>query len=62
MIRSLRKRHLQVWIFLAVLLPVGIIVAWIAVPKKVTQELLQSPGSETSIMEIKSADTLKLNN
>lgn len=59
MIRSLRKRHLQVWIFLAVLLPVGIIVAWIAVPKKVTQELLQPPGSETSIMEIKSADTLK---
>ena len=42
MIRSLRKRHLQIWALWAVLIPVGIIVAWMAVPKKVTQQLLQS--------------------
>jgi len=41
MIKSLRKRHLQIWVLWAILLPVGIIVAWMAVPKKVTQELLQ---------------------
>lgn len=41
MIKTLRKRHLQIWILWAVLLPVGIIVAYMAVPKKVTQELLQ---------------------
>lgn len=58
MIRSLRKRHLQIWILWAVLLPVGIIVAWMAVPDKVTQELLQSPGSGTTIHQVKSVDTL----
>lgn len=40
MIKQLRKRHLQIWALWAVLIPVGIIVAWMAVPKKVTQELL----------------------
>jgi hypothetical protein len=59
MIRTLRKRHLQIWILWAVLLPVGIIVAWMAVPEKVTQELLQPPGSGTSIIQMRSADTLK---
>ena len=41
MIKQLRKRHLQIWALWAVLIPVGIIVAWMSVPKKVTQELLQ---------------------
>ena len=52
MIKSQRKRHLQIWTLWAVLIPVGIIVAWMAVPKKVEQELfykdavpLGSPGS-----------------
>ncbi|HEY5773794.1 MAG TPA: hypothetical protein VIS75_14255 [Chitinophagaceae bacterium] len=56
MIRSLRKRHLQIWALWAVLIPVGIIVAWMAVPKKVTQELFYkdavpvgSPGSGEAI-------------
>jgi hypothetical protein len=40
MIKQLRKRHLQIWALWAVLIPVWIIVAWMAVPKKVTQELL----------------------
>ena len=46
MIKTLRKRHLQIWILWAVLLPVGIIVAWMAVPKKVTQELLEDENIE----------------
>ena len=41
MIKQLRKRHLQIWVLCAVLIPVGIIVGWMTVPKKVTQELLQ---------------------
>ena len=59
MIKSLRKRHLQIWILWAVLLPVGIIVAYMAVPKKVTQELLEAPASKSSVSQIKSIDTLK---
>ena len=46
MIKSLRKRHLQIWILWAILLPVGIIVAWLSVPKKVPQELLQDDNTE----------------
>jgi hypothetical protein len=59
MIKPLRKRHLQIWILWAVLIPIGVIVAWMAVPKKVTQELLQPPASKTSTFQIKSVDTLK---
>ena len=52
MIKILRKRHLQIWILWAVLLPVGIIVAWMAVPEKVTQQLLQNPQAYTTLMEV----------
>jgi hypothetical protein len=59
MIKPLRKRHLQIWALWAVLIPVGIIAAWMAVPKKVEQELLQPPASKTSAFQIKTVDTLK---
>jgi len=58
MIKSLRKRHLQIWILWAILLPGGIIVAYMAVPGKVRQELLQ-PASKTSASQIKTIDSLK---
>ena len=58
MTKRLRKRHLQIWIIMAMLLPVGIIVAWMSVPKKVTQELLQAP-SKTSVSQNKIIDSLK---
>ena len=61
MIKSLRKRHLQIWIMLAILLPAGIIVAWMSVPEKPTQELLQSPVSNTAVSQIKSIDSLNSN-
>jgi hypothetical protein len=60
MIKSLRKRHLQIWILWAVLLPLGIVTAWMAVPKKVTQQLLQEPASKASTFQLRSIDTLKL--
>jgi hypothetical protein len=41
MIKPLRKRHLQIWLALSVLLPVGIISAWFVVPKPVKDKLLQ---------------------
>ena len=46
MIKTLRKRHLQIWALWALLIPVGIVVAWMAVPEKVTQELLQKENTE----------------
>jgi hypothetical protein len=39
--KPLRKRHLQVWILLAVLIPAGIISGYMAVPKNVFNTLLQ---------------------
>ena len=56
MIRSLRKKHLQIWTLWAVLIPVGIIVAWIAVPKKVTQELLQKVARASAYHTIASVE------
>jgi hypothetical protein len=44
MIKQLRKKHLFIWRLLALLLPAGIIIAWLAVPKQSFQVLLQ-PGS-----------------
>ena len=46
MIRPLRKRHLQIWILLAVALPVGIVSGWQAVRPPVKDPLLQ-PMSTT---------------
>ncbi|MES1223278.1 MAG: hypothetical protein ABUT20_47730 [Bacteroidota bacterium] len=43
MMKPLRKRHLLVWRVLALLLPAGIIIAWLSVPEQIAQPLLQ-PG------------------
>ncbi|HEU5166267.1 MAG TPA: hypothetical protein VFU29_12035 [Chitinophagaceae bacterium] len=56
MIKSLRKRHLQIWVLWTVLIPVGIIVAWMAVPKKVTQELLQHAAPASAYHPIASVE------
>jgi hypothetical protein len=47
MIKPLRKRHLQIWLTLSVLLPVGIVVAWLTAPEPVKDRLLQPVSSET---------------
>ena len=44
MIRTLRKRHLQVWSLLLVLLPTGIVLSWLVIPNQATVKLLQSPS------------------
>jgi hypothetical protein len=56
MFKPLRKRHLQIWTVWAVLIPIGIIVAWMAVPEKPTQELLQEPGNELLPVLVKSVE------
>ena len=46
MIKPLRKRHLQIWSVLAVLIPVGIVSAILTVPKPVANSLLQPANAE----------------
>ena len=41
MIKPLRKRHLQVWSLLAVLIPAGIISGYFVIPKEATNKLIQ---------------------
>ncbi|HZE84522.1 MAG TPA: hypothetical protein VE035_09445 [Puia sp.] len=48
MIKTLRKRHLQAWTALSVLLPVGIISAWMVIPGPVKDRLLQ-PASTMAL-------------
>lgn len=46
MIKSLRKRHRQVWILLAVLLPVGILFSWLVIPNPVPVKILKPVSME----------------
>jgi hypothetical protein len=44
MIKGLRKRHRQIWMVWAILLPAGIVLAWLAIPDQQTIRLLQRPA------------------
>ena len=46
MIKSLRKRHRQVWILLAILLPMGILLSWLVIPNPVPVKLLKPVSME----------------
>ena len=56
MIKPLRKRHLQIWGLLAVLIPAGIISAYIVVPKEALDKLLQQDTTAALPVEIKKAE------
>jgi hypothetical protein len=45
MIRPLRKRHFQIWVVLAIILPAGIISGWQAIKLPVKNSLLQPSPS-----------------
>jgi hypothetical protein len=46
MIKPLRKRHRQIWMALALLLPAGIVLAWLAIPNQQPVTLLkQQPAA-----------------
>src|SRR5882672_2992665 len=53
MIKPLRKRHLQIWTLLAVLIPAGIISAYLVVPKEAFDKLLQEDKTAALPVEIK---------
>lgn len=42
MIKNLRKRHLQVWVLLALLLPAGIIASWLAIPNQQPVKIIKT--------------------
>jgi hypothetical protein len=41
MIKQLRRKHLLIWSIWAILIPLGIISAWMVIPAKATDNLLQ---------------------
>ena len=45
MIKPLRKRHLQIWSTLLVLIPTGIVISWLSIKKPAHNNVLQ-PASE----------------
>src|SRR3569833_3174846 len=47
MIKALRRRHLQVWVVLAVAIPAGITCAVFAIPKQALDKLLQPQKTAT---------------
>lgn len=57
MIKPLRKRHLQVWTVIAVLLPVGMVCAWLVVPKPVKDHLWQPSSAVALPVILKSRDS-----
>ena len=58
MIKPLRKRHLQIWTALAVLLPAGIILSWMVIPNPSPVKILQAPPVELlPVIQIKKDTT-----
>src|SRR5215510_15021214 len=51
MIRLLRKRHFQIWLALGVLIPAGIVTAWLSVNQPAHNSVLQ-PVSEEALPNI----------
>jgi hypothetical protein len=54
--KPLRKRHLQVWTLLAVLIPVGIISGYLAIPEETTNKLLQEDNTAALHLVINKID------
>jgi hypothetical protein len=57
MIKTLRKRHRQVWIAWAVLIPAGILFAWLVIPNQPPVKLLQASIKEPLPVVIKTSDS-----
>ena len=57
MMKPLRKRHLLIWRMLTLLLPAGIIIAWLSVPKQLSQTLLQPDAIAPLPVIIKTVQT-----
>jgi hypothetical protein len=46
MMKPLRKRHLQIWTTMAVLLPAGIVLSWLVIPNPIPIKKLSAPHAE----------------
>ena len=57
MIKPLRKRHLQIWTGIAVVLPIAMICAWLVVPKPVKDHLWQPSSSVALPVLLKSRNS-----
>jgi hypothetical protein len=56
MIKTLRRRHRQIWMAWAVLLPIGIVFAWLVIPNQQPVKLLKQETNELLSEIVKSAD------
>lgn len=55
--KPLRKRHLQIWTLLAILIPAVIISGYMVVPEKATSRLLEENGSPALPVVINKLET-----
>jgi|SRR6476660_8568958 len=56
MVRGLRKRHLQIWVALAILIPIGVVSAVIVRPQLPKSKLLQPAATPALPVILKSVD------
>ena len=56
MIKTLRKRHRQIWAAWAVLIPLGILLGWLAIPNQPPIKLLQASKAEPLSVVVKTKD------
>jgi hypothetical protein len=54
--KPLRKRHLQIWTAWAILLPAGIIAAWVNIAPKITSETIKATAAKPLPVVIHSVD------
>lgn len=58
MIKPLRKRHLQIWTLFAVMIPIGIISGYMAIPGQVSNKLLQEDKTEALPVVVNKKETI----
>ncbi len=56
MIRPLRKRHLQVWSVMLLVLPLGIVFSWLVIPNQAPIRLLETPSADLLPVIVHTAD------
>lgn len=62
MIHKLRNRHFYTWVVLAVLLPVGFILAWRAIPQPLFGEIItHRRPSQAQMVELSEDELVKVN-
>ena len=60
--QTLRKRHRQIWIALAILLAILFVAAIMVIPQEVDQDILYQDTESIEIQESQSKDTNQIEN